>query len=72
VNIGPFPAWGDRKKIVAMDPWGHVAPWAFSDSMAGDNGAVPFSDPNLAPDTDEIDPFIQWTFALPLQLPKLI
>ncbi|KAL2211943.1 hypothetical protein CC79DRAFT_1265972 [Sarocladium strictum] len=37
VNIGPFPAWGDRKKIVAMDPWGHVAPWTFSDSMARDN-----------------------------------
>ncbi|EAQ86547.1 conserved hypothetical protein [Chaetomium globosum CBS 148.51] len=25
VNIGPFPQWGDEKKIVAMDPWGHLA-----------------------------------------------
>ncbi|RMZ85944.1 hypothetical protein DV737_g139, partial [Chaetothyriales sp. CBS 132003] len=29
--IGPFPAWGDKKKIVAMDPFGHLAPWLFSD-----------------------------------------
>src|SRR2546421_11572166 len=29
--IGPFPAWGDKKKIVAMDPLGHLAPWVFSD-----------------------------------------
>jgi hypothetical protein len=29
-NIGPYPQWGDRKKIVAMDPWGHIAPWKFS------------------------------------------
>lgn len=28
-NIGPFPQWGDPKKIVAMDPWGHIAPWKF-------------------------------------------
>jgi hypothetical protein len=28
-NIGPFPSWGDPKKIVAMDPWGHIAPWKF-------------------------------------------
>ena len=30
VNIGPFPAWADKKKIVAMDPWGHLAPWLFA------------------------------------------
>ncbi|RMZ83631.1 hypothetical protein DV738_g864, partial [Chaetothyriales sp. CBS 135597] len=30
-QIGPFPAWGDRRKIVAMDPFGHLAPWLFSD-----------------------------------------
>ncbi|KAI0852274.1 GTP cyclohydrolase N terminal-domain-containing protein [Daldinia vernicosa] len=30
-NIGPFPQWGDKKKIVAMDPWGHLAPWLFAD-----------------------------------------
>ena len=31
--IGPFPAWGDKKKIVAMDPLGHLAPWIFNDIM---------------------------------------
>ncbi|KAL3955228.1 hypothetical protein ACCO45_010791 [Purpureocillium lilacinum] len=30
-RIGPFPQWGDRRKIVAMDPWGHLAPWTFAD-----------------------------------------
>ncbi|KAK5662744.1 hypothetical protein OQA88_6151 [Cercophora sp. LCS_1] len=33
VNIGPFPQWGDKKKIVAMDPWGHQAPWLFKDAI---------------------------------------
>jgi len=32
-NIGPFPAWSDPKKIVAMDPLGHLAPWLFKDLM---------------------------------------
>ncbi|GKU13882.1 unnamed protein product [Fusarium langsethiae] len=36
-NIGPFPQWGDRKKIVAMDPWGHLAPWLFKDTIEKDN-----------------------------------
>jgi GTP cyclohydrolase II len=31
VEIGPFEAWSDPKKIVAMDPWGHKAPWLFED-----------------------------------------
>ena len=31
--IGPFPAWGDKKKIVAMDPLGHLSPWIFNDTM---------------------------------------
>ena len=31
VVIGPFPAWGDTKKIVAMDPFGHLAPWLHKD-----------------------------------------
>ncbi|KAI1462216.1 putative GTP cyclohydrolase II [Annulohypoxylon moriforme] len=35
--IGPFPQWGDEKKIVAMDPWGHLAPWLFSDIIEKDN-----------------------------------
>ncbi len=38
VNIGPFPQWGDPKKIVAMDPWGHMVPWLFKDVMQSDNG----------------------------------
>ncbi|KAI1827552.1 GTP cyclohydrolase N terminal-domain-containing protein [Xylaria intraflava] len=36
-NIGPFPQWSDKKKIVAMDPWGHLAPWMFSDIMNKEN-----------------------------------
>lgn len=38
VNIGPFPQWGDKKKIVAMDPWGHTVPWTFKDVMDKENG----------------------------------
>lgn len=38
VNIGPFPQWGDKKKIVAMDPWGHQVPWLFKDIMETENG----------------------------------
>ncbi|KAM7221757.1 GTP cyclohydrolase [Rhypophila decipiens] len=37
VNIGPFPQWGDKKKIVAMDPWGHQVPWLFKDVMEKEN-----------------------------------
>jgi hypothetical protein len=36
-NIGPFPQWGDPKKIVAMDPWGHLAPWLFKDVISRDD-----------------------------------
>ncbi|KAK7708484.1 Uracil-regulated protein 1 [Diaporthe eres] len=36
-DIGPFPQWGDKKKIVAMDPWGHVAPWLFKDLVEGED-----------------------------------
>ncbi|QUC19409.1 uncharacterized protein UV8b_03650 [Ustilaginoidea virens] len=32
-QIGPFPQWSDPRKIVAMDPWGHAAPWVFKDIM---------------------------------------
>lgn len=38
VSIGPFPQWNDVKKIVAMDPWGHMAPWLFKDLIETDNG----------------------------------
>lgn len=31
MDIGPFKAWGDPKRIVAMDPYGHLAPWLFRD-----------------------------------------
>ncbi|KEZ40246.1 hypothetical protein SAPIO_CDS8740 [Scedosporium apiospermum] len=37
VNIGPFPQWNDVKKIVSMDPWGHMAPWIFKDLMETEN-----------------------------------
>ncbi|KAK2065774.1 GTP cyclohydrolase II [Colletotrichum caudatum] len=36
-KIGPFPQWGDPKKIVAMDPWGHLAPWLFKDIIEKQN-----------------------------------
>jgi hypothetical protein len=29
VTIGPFPQWSDAKKIVSMEPLGHLAPWLF-------------------------------------------
>ncbi|KFH46267.1 Uracil-regulated protein-like protein [Hapsidospora chrysogenum ATCC 11550] len=32
-RIGPFPQWGSRDKIVAMDPYGHLAPWIFKDTI---------------------------------------
>ncbi|KAF1998866.1 GTP cyclohydrolase-like protein II [Amniculicola lignicola CBS 123094] len=32
-NIGPFPQWSDKKKIVAMDPLGHLGPWLYKDVM---------------------------------------
>ncbi|KAL2151986.1 hypothetical protein VTH82DRAFT_5170 [Thermothelomyces myriococcoides] len=37
VNIGPFPQWSDKKKIVAMDPWGHLVPWVFRDIIEKEN-----------------------------------
>ncbi|MCJ1368524.1 hypothetical protein MMC16_007668 [Acarospora aff. strigata] len=36
-NIGPFPQWADAKKIVSMDPLGHLAPWLFKDVIASEN-----------------------------------
>lgn len=32
-QIGPFLHWGDPRKIVAMDPWGHLTPWIFKDIL---------------------------------------
>jgi GTP cyclohydrolase N terminal len=37
-NIGPFPQWADKKKIVSMDPLGHLAPWLFKDIIEKENG----------------------------------
>lgn len=36
-KIGPFPQWSDKKKIVAMDPYGHLAPWLYKDIMDKDD-----------------------------------
>ncbi|KAI9661659.1 MAG: putative GTP cyclohydrolase [Bathelium mastoideum] len=36
-KIGPFPQWHDPKKIVAMDPLGHLAPWLFKDIINRDD-----------------------------------
>jgi hypothetical protein len=40
-QLGPFPQWAGRDKIVAMDPWGHLAPWIFKDLIGKDNSTVP-------------------------------
>ncbi|CZT21609.1 probable bifunctional GTP cyclohydrolase II/3, 4-dihydroxy-2butanone-4-phosphate synthase [Ramularia collo-cygni] len=37
VTLGPFPSWHDPKKIVAMDPLGHLAPWMFKDYIKDEN-----------------------------------
>lgn len=40
VPLGPFPQWGDKKKIVAMDPWGHLAPTLWKDEIDNQNGTL--------------------------------
>lgn len=42
-NIGPFPQWADKKKIVSMDPLGHLAPWLFKDTIEKENGELSLS-----------------------------
>ena len=37
VNIGPFLQWSDPKKIVAMDPFGHLEPWLYKDYIDKEN-----------------------------------
>jgi GTP cyclohydrolase II len=32
--VGPYPQWGDPKKIVSMDPWGAIVAEAFKDEIA--------------------------------------
>ena len=36
-TIGPFPSWYNPKKIVAMDPLGHLGPWMFKDTIQSEN-----------------------------------
>ncbi|KAK6349777.1 Uracil-regulated protein 1 [Orbilia brochopaga] len=36
-QIGPHPQWGSAKKIVAMDPFGHLAPWLYKDLIEKEN-----------------------------------
>ena len=36
-KIGPFPQWSDKKKIVAMDPLGYLAPWLYKNVMDSEN-----------------------------------
>ena len=36
-NIGPHVQWADKKKIVSMDPFGHLAPWLFADVIREQN-----------------------------------
>lgn len=37
-TIGPHPeVWGDPKKIVAMDPFGHLAPWLYTGIIDSEN-----------------------------------
>ncbi|KAL8706336.1 MAG: hypothetical protein Q9201_000590 [Fulgogasparrea decipioides] len=37
VNLGPFPQWADARKIVSLDPWGHVSPWLFAPMIQDEN-----------------------------------
>lgn len=37
VSLGPFPQWGDAKKIVSIDPWGHVSPWVYASMIREEN-----------------------------------
>src|SRR5258708_19277722 len=32
--IGPFESWFDPKKIVSLDPWGHLVSEVFADKLA--------------------------------------
>jgi hypothetical protein len=34
VKIGPYPQWSDPKKIVSMDPYGHVVAEEFAEQLA--------------------------------------
>lgn len=34
VNIGPFPQWHEKGRIVSLDPWGHLVPQSFGGALA--------------------------------------
>ncbi|KAL9611309.1 MAG: hypothetical protein Q9167_004033 [Letrouitia subvulpina] len=36
-SVGPFPQWADARKIVSMDPFGHLEPWLFADIIRNEN-----------------------------------
>ncbi|KAL9045222.1 MAG: hypothetical protein Q9214_001705 [Letrouitia sp. 1 TL-2023] len=36
-SIGPFPQWADARKIVSLDPFGHLEPWLFADVIRSEN-----------------------------------
>jgi GTP cyclohydrolase II len=40
-RIGPHPQWGDPKKIVSLDPWGHLVGEAFRDHLASGYDILP-------------------------------
>lgn len=37
VDIGPCSQWAEAKKIVSMDPLGHLSPWLYSDLIREEN-----------------------------------
>lgn len=37
VSIGPFSQWSDAKKIVSLDPFGHMSPWLFESIVQNEN-----------------------------------
>jgi GTP cyclohydrolase II len=39
--IGPYPQWGDRSKIVSLDPWGALIADAFADELAAGHDIRP-------------------------------
>lgn len=36
-NLGPFPQWTNARKIVSLDPWGHMSPWLFDSVIRDEN-----------------------------------
>lgn len=37
VDLGPFEQWYDPRKIVSLDPWGHLAPWLYQGIIKTEN-----------------------------------